>query len=417
MKILNWRLVITAIFFAVISCKKPQNELGLDLQNQIETSFDDSSIIIATTFRSDSAVTNNVSTNLLGSFDHPDYGLTNTAIYTQLQLSTIPGFPTGFDFDTSGFTIDSTVVFLDYSGYFYGDGEEISIEIYKLLDDFEDGSTYYSSSSLNYESINYVDPSSQPLTVDNDLDTANFQLRFRLNDDFKTSILEANSSENLLSDADFKEFFKGFHMKSSTPADNGVVIGFNLKDPDSKITLYYHTNVEDSLSYDFYFGNTENRFSHIDHQYSGDLSPFNLESTDSAFFSETSYIEAGGGLQTKLLFPDLLENYSENDILNKAELVIPLVYEEGVYFNAPKKLIPYRITEDGEIANLTTNSNFEFNITDTTYNINLTTYFQLVLLGTFDNTGIILLPENTSGIVGQAQINSSEVKLKITNTN
>ncbi|MBL4655505.1 MAG: DUF4270 family protein, partial [Bacteroidia bacterium] len=165
----------------------------------------------AFTIREDSLRTDELSRNLIGSYNDPVFGQSVASIYTQFRLTS-----SNLTFGDNP-TLDSIVLVLDYSG-FYGDASAaMNIEVYEVTEDFYKDSTYYSNKKLSYD----VTEDGKKTFIPNQLDEEKVDgnntekhLRIRLNNSLGQKLLDELGSNNLADNEAFSEFFKGLHIIS-----------------------------------------------------------------------------------------------------------------------------------------------------------------------------------------------------------
>lgn len=403
MKLINWRLAITAIFLFAVSCKKTETNLGLELQeDQLETNYDNSALIDAKTVRVDSLRSDGliVGRNLLGSYSDPILGRTDASIYTQLNLSGITN-----DFDNI-YEIDSTFLTLSYSGYNYGFGTFASFDVFEFEGALDSDSSYYSNQSFPLKATNFVEDPDFLYKMGE----FNGNLNIRLNSDF--GFLMSEGHENFGNSENFMDYFNGIHV--STTNNWGSIHGFDLG--DSKITMYFKTVLAngDSIDtdYDFLFDNNTLRFEHYDHEY---LFGFD---EDTLIDDNNNYIQGGASLMTRVTFPDLLENHNSGEVFNKVELILPVDLTDESSYSKPETLLVFTKDDEGKLQPLQEVFGFDGNYynSDNTYHLVLTRYIQQIVNGEIEDNGIYITTSRGTTSVDRAVIKTDEIKLRITHS-
>ena len=115
-----WAVVVCTVAIAVSGCKKPEDDLGLDLLPGDPLGvLIDTNTLRAYTFEDTTIRTSGLTRQLLGSYLDQQFGLVKAGIVTQLRLSSNN---IGFGQDNSGLVADSLVLSLAFDGanYAYG---------------------------------------------------------------------------------------------------------------------------------------------------------------------------------------------------------------------------------------------------------------------------------------------------------
>ena len=87
------------------------------------------------------------------------------------------------------------------------------------------------------------------------------------------------------------------------------------------MTIYYHTESADSLSYDFQINSSADRMTRWQHDYSNTEIESLIESSN----TNKGYVQGGVGLRTYIDLPDLSSLKDSNCVIHKAELILPYV--------------------------------------------------------------------------------------------
>jgi hypothetical protein len=242
-------LLALFVLLCATSCKKKDNALGKDILDNdayLYGTTTDTFDILSYTIEEDSIITDNAANVVLGSYNDPVFGKFDASFYTQIRLAGInPNFG-----DPSTISIDSFVLALKYVGY-YGDLQPQTFEVYELNEDLNIDSTYYAFTTKTTKPTNLVplglgtitpDPINKTIVGG---DSLNPQLRIPLDTNLARSlILEATSgSATFSSNEAFLSYFKGIKIKTNNGSQspgNGGAFYFNLSDPASKMTIYFH---------------------------------------------------------------------------------------------------------------------------------------------------------------------------------
>lgn len=435
-------MVLLSVFFT--SCDE-SSVVGLDVQptnDLLDVTVVDTATLITKTVKMDSLrtdetimqlFTNNV---LLGTYIDPVFGKSTAALYTQINLNTSnPGFGVNP-------VIDSVVLALVIDTAFYGK-RQISAQqmsVYQLSEDLKIDSSYHSGNSLS--------------TVGSDLSNYTFipnftkwdtilgealkpQLRIPLDANFGQTILNNQNTTNLADNTAFQNFMKGLYITTENTTSlnigEGNIFSFNVKDSQSRLTLYYHNDTAASLKYDF-STSAAARFSKFTHDIASDIDLGRQLSNGPPAQNDVVFVQSMSGTKVKIEMPYIM-NWSNNQGatgINKAELVIKINTDanyELSTFAAPEKLMLYGINDDGTDFVLPdiyeTRPNYfggVYNSTTQEYRFNISRYIQQLLMGERNNNGLHLLAFNGAihanrlVIGGGGSGSAYQMKLNITST-
>ena len=289
-------LKILLIALIITSCEKDFASFDSEVINSDNAiNFSTNSVEYSLTSRSEMVnpvQTNNLPSFLLGSYNHPQFGRSNSNFVGQMVPSeynhdfgdnvvldsvvlTIPYYSRGVDTSEEGditYELDSV----------YGDSP-IKISVYRNnfffrtfdpFSDFDTSQSYFSNGSLSVEEVidsgqlegellfeidNFV-PSADQINL-TQIDTAGNPyvaqriapaLRFKLNnpnDDFwESNFFENEGNQVLTNEPNFKEFFRGLYIKVESSSDGSMML-LNFASSNTKLTIHYtsdNTNIGDS---------------------------------------------------------------------------------------------------------------------------------------------------------------------------
>lgn len=269
-------LPVIVLFLIMVSCQEETTEVGSGFINGIEVQEPyEVQHITAYSENIQSVQTNNTTLYKLGLYQDPVYGTSQSSILTQLTLGGVDhNFGQEPELDSVILTlplfsqqIDSTTYELDS---IFGEGSfEISIaESNQFLrqinpgDDgnFDEAQLYYSDQLSEFlpnttsppiytsEPITPADSTSSVVLFDqlseDVIDTLSLSPRIRLklpNDFFQEKIMNKAGSEELISNQNFINYFRGIYIKSQAIGSEPVMALFNLEDEDAGITLHYRS--------------------------------------------------------------------------------------------------------------------------------------------------------------------------------
>jgi hypothetical protein len=404
----KWRGVfrLSATFLiasiCLLACKKKVTTVGvhsIDPSEILQSGEIDTFTINTFTFQEDSIKTSNPLYALLGSYVDPVFGKVDASLYTQFALPS-----TNFNFeDFSAITIDSVVLGLAYRG-FYGVQDAQTFEVYQITEDLSLDSTYYQFSSKAVNSTNLVVPGYEVITPNvNDVtvvgaDTVESQLRLRLDNSLATSVFaEAeNNPSTFQSQANFKSYFKGLHVKVNNPsqqANEGGVFYFSLNSSNSEVTIFYKQNGE-SKTYTLEINSSCADFNHIDFDMTGTAVANQI--ADSTL-GNVSYYAQALNLRAAISLPNL-SSIPKNAVIHKAMLYLPVQYQTGYKYQPTDRLFIKRAVNasGSEIDDLRIGAIYDdyFNH----YAIDIRSYVQSVVWEKYENTYLLANPDlfNTS---------------------
>ena len=404
-------VLLPAIFLC--ACQGSGNNISsstLQRGDDYEVVFTDTFTIQCSTFFRDSVNTSFPVNYLNGEFSNEAYGRVTCHNYFQAVLNN-DNFSPGSDI-----MYDSMVLVLS-PNYVYGaiDGQ-IRISIHRLKETLILDSTYYSFQEAEYEK--------QPLAevAFNYLDLGGQSLRIPLNDlgeEFNTKLKDADFEATFFTDNDaFVTYFQGFALITQL-AENSVV-GWSSENSqntsETGLYFYYHIinttnpNEIDTLFDDYKFGiNQEAQgFNQMISERPSILTE--LRDPDlvlpSASTNNQSFIQAGSGVLPEIVIPDITElrSNANNLIVNRAELYIPSIENDIPYYEPPQTVFLFQADENQNIIPFSETTFGEIGVATRIgddYLIDITGYFQLLLSGTIENTGYILLPTLNGSSVNQ----------------
>ena len=406
-------------------CKKPEDDLGLSILDPADTLGTvrlDTSYIIAWPREDDAVRTSVLSANLVGAYVDDMFGPVITGTATQLRLSVNnigPADPT--------LVCDSLVLSLAYSTVdpVYGDLDAQVVRVFRLNEDLTLDSLYKNNHIPDTQNIDLVQgaprlftpsPSEGPAIGG---DTLVPQLRIPLDLNLGQELLAQWGQPTLADNASFLAFFKGIYVVPENAGQaslQGGVWRFNLLNGASKMTLYYHDTEGVSSTFDFIIGSSAVRYttSVFDHAAAAEPA-LPLALSDTAQGQLNSFVQAMGGLRTELRFP-YLDQFANGPYraLAKAELIVPLTGPFHPTYSPPDQLFAFRKAADGtdllvpdQVAGQGVVGGF-YDEADQLYRFNLTRWAQGVINGTYDNTGLSLVPGSNGVTVNRAALAGPE---------
>lgn len=389
----------------IASCNKKPDTIGLDLVDYNKLLVHDTVFsVYAISSGEDSLASDETSLNLLGSQWTNTFGLTNAGFYTHLRLSEVSP-----DFGTDP-VVDSAIFTMVYYGYYGYINSPFRVKIYEVADDFyQMDSVYYSNRKLQtYDTElanHYFVPNPEDSVVINDSTKTAAELRIPMNPDFINKIFFSEDTNYLKSNENFISFFKGIYVTvdSVTYPGSGSILLFNMLNTRSKVTFYYHSMFNDTLTdstYTLVFNSNSARIQKFQHNFSksADQNFINMVLNGDTTAGENKlYLQSMAGVQTRIYFPDLgVWRGREQYVINEAKLIIPY-HESFSYYPVPNTLVLLKQNEDNTVDILDDQNNgdsyFGGSITDSSYyyQFRITYYIQDLLKDSPDN-GLVLYP-------------------------
>lgn len=420
--VLSATFLFTLLFIGV-SCKKDTNLLGGNVidQNELLSSGGVDTFSLKTfTIIDDSVISNDPRYALLGNYNDPEFGPVEASFYSQIRLS---GLNPNFGTNPGDIVIDSFVLALEYAGS-YGNVSTQTFEVYRVDEKMHADSIYYNFSTLTVQPENLVNGSGQ-LTLDPNAisvigqDTVRSQLRIPLKPAKALEIITdvINGVADFGSDESFtSNYYKGIYVKSSTTGQasgTGSVAYFNLKDQDSKLTIYYTQGAETGKVFDFKINDNCPSFNHVETNYTGKFIQNVINDTISGqteFYAQSQKSRAVVDIAS-------IKNLPKNIVVHSAKLHLPVEHK------LTSKLVP---SSGIVVLNAKTlsiiNATTTYSASSSSYIIDLRSFIQGYLTGIHTSTEMTISPglfiSSVDRIVfnGPNTTNKNKPKLIITYT-
>lgn len=354
----HWLLLggIVAIFFALQGCKKDPQKLGFGVQpdsDLINVFTTDTASVVSYSQRIDSISSSNAPLTLFGSLKDPVFGITTAAFSTSFRLVSVAH---SFG-DNPG--VDSLILSLRFTDV-YGDSlESQTMKVYELTQQLQDDTTYYSNSEVSHSSTllanhTFVPDFTDSVVIKGDSLAPHVRVDLtQLTTELSDKLLSA-TEDQMASNDDFSEFFHGLRIEAEKVTVGGSIISFDLLDELSNLTIYYHNDEEDSLSFEYAITSNSIRFGNFYQDY--DVAGTDLRAQvfegDTALGQEVVYVQPMAGIRTVVHFPHIKEFFKGQVIsINEAKLVLDGL-EEMTEFQPPAGIIAARFNGDGTITAL-----------------------------------------------------------------
>lgn len=276
--------ILTAVVISFIACNDDFNELGSSMvdHNNFDALLYNHTELEAHSEKINKIKSNNLSSYALGVYSDPLYGKTTANVLTQLALSrenpdfgddpildsvvlAIPFYSTVEEQSTfkSKYKLDSvfgsgTVKLSVYrSNYFLRDYDPTenydpqayySDDMQKFEDNLEDSPLFTTNNfKPSKDEVVLITPKRNAEEGEKDTTKLSPQLRIKLPVDyFEEAIIEEEGSSNLLTNANFSDYFRGIYLKSEQLQDDGFFSLLDFKSDDAGIHLYYKNERPDS---------------------------------------------------------------------------------------------------------------------------------------------------------------------------
>lgn len=403
-----------SLFVLLLNCKKDENFIGTELQNEDINvlKIDDFSIETYTTL-ADSLRSDEISVSTLGSYNDIIMGKTNSSFFTQLRIPV-----DNVNFSGAGpitnIILDSVVLSLEYQDH-YGNLDAQTFEVYQINEEMEIDSSYYNGKSFTNMGVNLVQAGTGTQTINPnstiniDGDTLPAQLRLKLDNSFGQSIINESGNSTLSNNESFAQFLNGIEVKVNNPSQatgEGAIFLFDLLSINSKVTLYYRDTVlKDTTSFELLINTYASRVNLNTHEYTG--TQVAAQIADSTLGQNEVYIQGLHGVKTEVNLTDILRLKDSGIIINKAVLTMPVDYTSGSAYEPNSQLLIIRNEDDNKYllpdqtmfagtAGLT-NVGGQWNEDDSQYEFVITRYINNILNGNFENNNLTL--ETVSSMV------------------
>ena len=339
LNLLKWRTVFQLsavfVFTILLSCKKKESYIGKNSINQNEllnsTQVDTFTLKTYTKIE-DSVQTDNTITGILGSYNDPIFGTFKSSILAHLRLPAVnPSFG-----DVNTIKIDSFVLGLVYVG-FYGDKTPQKFEVYQLDDSIGRTTNYYTTTNKTHANYNLLVSGKDVITPSPTnkivIDTAqvNAQLRLYLDTNLARTFLNqaVNNPTTFSSNDNFINYFKGLYIgvnNASQGSGTGGISYFDLADPLTKLTIYYHqTGADKQKTYDFLINAASANYTKADINNTGTSVENAFENSQAGL---TEFYTQALKSRAVVSIPGI-KNLSKKAIIHQALLYLPIEYQTG----------------------------------------------------------------------------------------
>lgn len=437
---MNWPIRKNILFIftllTIISCENPAIDIGLQEDNPLNTTFTDTiSVKASTVLVNDSILALQKSNLYVGSYFDNTFGKITSKAFLEIGLesgttgSTFTGAPNA--------TVDSVVLALDYDEYYGDTTQDLTLQVHRLTQGFDERTTYFTNTNLPAESNPLGTKTFKPrprktLEVERKERNAagevtsikkikrSYPVRIRLVNSFATEVISKSGTSTLTNGQDFLKFLPGLAISASSNAKS--IVGFNLKSAaDSTyltyMTIYYKSDGK-PYKYNFIVNPGNFQFSQVSADRTGSKLANLRQSGDSVSSTATNnevYLQESVGVKTKITFPHIHKIRAKlGDVaINRAELIIPVKTTADntpspfLYLfetNKRNKILRYNgspkgLSSDGggNLFNYMSPAVLPYLATNKTYSLNVTSYIQALIFGTqsADTRGFIRKPNKS----------------------
>ena len=307
------------------ACKEEDNKVGGSLRRDDVVRVDTLDDIRAFSMAEDSIRTSKMSAEIFGWVEDPLFGTVRSDLFMQFRLSA-----NAVDFG-AGAELDSVVLSIPYAGFFGDTACRLHVGVYELDEMMHKDSAYYSTRSLatlNRQLAASTTLELHPLTrvvVTGEEQSA--QIRIPLDKDYFTQKLMQKSGAVELSDnAHFLSYFKGVSLQVTALEGKGCLAYLDVLNGLTAITLHYHNNAHDSLTFQLISNDSSVYYARISHQgYAEAEAELKKQVVDKQYdgASRLLYVQASGGVKVQMRFPTLKSRYAgQRVVMHKAELLL-----------------------------------------------------------------------------------------------
>jgi hypothetical protein len=412
-------IALSACFLLLTStaCKK-EGEINPDfIEDSSSSNFLNEFEITAQVKSVDTILTDEIANGLVGVYRDSAFGTTRAEFYIQPQLAS--NFQVYYDVGDIYIT-DSVVLSLPYISAF-GDTSQSQIEVYRLDEELEKSTVYYSDDSVRVipailGSKTFTPDLSKNVVIARpnlagfyDTLTLDPQLRISLDNSLGDEILSKSGQSEVENNDNFTAFFKGLKVQapqSLQPLNNqGNILTLALTNSQSLFSIYYKVidgNGDTTNRVIEYPINTNSvRFANYKNSFTNSAvgSIIDDDQEDSLFL----YSSGMAGVQTEIKFPNLASQFANQSIVvNRAELFLPLA--EGSYSRSgvADQLILASKDANGDLNFLpdffegSTYFGGEYDPSRNAYVFGISRYIQSIISGKSDSEALVILVDGSA---------------------
>lgn len=400
-------MMIGALALAFASCRKSPDTIGNDLlseEDYIGIYHTDTLTLVCHSFL-DSVSTKNVVNGLLGSMNDPVFGLSQAGVCSEFRFSAAGQL---FGADP---IVDSVVLQLYLTNY-YGDTTQWqTVHAYPLMDTLSSQENYYNHTEVEVGSDDYANayqfrprPRTKTHVIGDDTIRQSV-IRIPLSNSLGEFLINLDSTA-YKEPSVFKQHFPGLCLRCDPVDGDGNISYINLTNNSfTGLQVYYHNAAtpDNSKRYDYYVTSSDSYFNQIFHNYTigGDAFVSQVLDGDTALGQQQLYLQAMGGVRTKISFPTLahwVDTLSEGThiIINEAKLIVPAASVDTAVYTAPSSLALIYFKDDGTTSVMpdyfegTSYFGGSFNANTNSATFRISEYMQDIIQGRLNENGLSL---------------------------
>ena len=423
-------LFFVAALFAAAGCQET-GEIGLDLdpeRGRFVVRYAEFPLRTAVV-QLDSVYSRNTAYLLKGHYRHPDFGDVQATAFARMFLN-----QTTFVRDSAA-VLDSLILQIRVRYIYGGDYTQTQQFYVHELSEVIPNTAHFTKTTTPFYPETLAEPQFEFREYDSEIiDTL---LSIRLSDVLGQQLLleSLDTGSQVFKDQDaFQEFFKGIAIRADE--GNTAAIGTDMNFPNTRLTLYYHSN-RDTLLYSFSFVAFQGQFNITNyyHNITTDLGGTPLQ--DLPGFHEEfqpanglTYAQAGTGLLTKVSLAPVFNfmDTIQSLVINRAEMYIKTQPFEP-HFGLPIGLELY-ITDDSNgfilsggafravrneegSGTLIMRPQYNTSTMSTEYIGNISLYTQGIIERTNPDSLLLITPTNLSFYLNQLAAQQPDIRLRL----
>lgn len=316
------------------ACTEDETDLGMSLQDPftLYQGIRDTIQPVACTILDDSLSTVGYAAGVFGDYSDADFGSMKAILYSQIAAPN-----EGINI-TDAVVIDSVVMTLVIDTVYPvmpdSTPRTFHVIVNQLAETFKPDSSYTSTKMV---------PESDVCFFNDEVTYYADSVRLRLNENIYPVLRQSCTYE------DFFDYSKGIAIKLADNSQTAVTVDISAS--NTRLTLYYHTDVVDStLQFAFTINSAAGHSMYYSHDYSGTaLAPFATNRNDSISGTDKLYLEPLGGTRLRLNLQSFLNRFRKDHpaaVVHYAELLLP-VSASATDTSVPVRILALKNYVDG----------------------------------------------------------------------
>jgi len=391
------RIILAALIFFVVSCKKDHSVLGVDVQPSIDDLNAENLRnlpVSGHTLPYDSIASYGQRYKFIGSNNDPHFGRTDMGIYLNANINV-----SNLDFGASS-VISSAEIILVVNDVEYAGNKDavLSYSVFPMKDQLNISEIYFTSDTRHHDPT----PICTYATSYTISESGKAVIKIKLDSLYATGLL--HDKDNLTSNDVFQAKYKGYYIAASLQNnDEGVIYKADLDDDLSGLYLHYKSSAANDTIVDFRFTFTGSKAAKYNTVKYTPKQTIKDQFLDSTLGATNLYLKGMGMTKVKIQIP-FLRNYSDSFkvAVNRAELIVyvdPAFTGETSRYYAPPKLVLLSIDSTGretyvqDLLSSTDYARFDgvYNSSVNGYVFNIAREAQLIFNGAKKNRGFYLV--------------------------